>query len=418
MFARMICVVVLISSAAFAKAPSTRPAATFAGHWETTFGPMRLAQKGNTLEGTYGREENPDIIKGTLQAGKFTFRYTETTAAGEGWFRLAADGQSFSGQWREDGHQDWNNWTGKRIDDTDSFTGLWKTSYGRMRLTQNGDTVRGIYSFGGNATIEGTVDGRTLKFKYEQPDGEKGEGTFELSEDARNFSGTWQTAAAKGGAAAPGKWTGSRIVPQPNKIWLVVLEANWEHDLTDNEYSFGVMLRTFFARVPNVAVRHRFFASEADFRRWTAELPYIAEPIVLHISSHGTRDGIICGDKTIDGKTIAECLKGVGDLRLLHFGTCLIAGGEIPRQIHSMLGESARFPISGYANSADWGGSAVIDFTYLDLILSRHMTPADAAKATRKMLSFAGNKGNPGDAIAPADLVIIEPKSTVASQVN
>src|SRR5258705_7603009 len=123
------------------------------------------------------------------------------------------------------------------------------------------------------------------------------------------------------------------------------------------------MLRTFFARVPNVAVRHRFFASEAAFRRWMAELPYIAEPVILHISSHGTHDGIICGGKTIDGKTISECLKDVGDnLKLLHFGACLIAGGDIPRQIHAALGPDATFPISGYANSADWGGSAVIDF--------------------------------------------------------
>ncbi|HEV8607143.1 MAG TPA: hypothetical protein VGQ99_17515 [Tepidisphaeraceae bacterium] len=153
------------------------------------------------------------------------------------------------------------------------------------------------------------------------------------------------------------------------------------------------------ARPPSRA-RHRFFASEADFRRWTAELPYIAEPIILHISSHGTREGILCGGKTIDGKTISECLKDIGDLRLLHFGTCLIAGGDIPRQIHQALGSDARFPISGYANSADWGGSAVIDFTYLDLIFSHNLSPIEAARQTRDMLTFARDRGNPGDAIA------------------
>jgi hypothetical protein len=419
MFARIICVILLITSAASAKATTTRPTDTFAGQWETTFGPMRLTQDGNTIKGAYGSEEEQNSIKGILEGKKFSFCYTESTAAGVGWFTLSNNGQSFRGKWRENGNEAWADWTGKRIDAPESFTGLWKTSYGRMRLRQDGNTVRGTYNFGGNATIEGTIDGRTLKSKYEQPDGEKGEGTFQLSDDAKNFSGTWQTAAAaKGGAAPPGKWTGSRIVPQPGKTWLVVLEANWEHDLTQDEYSFGVMLRTFFARVPNVAVRHRFFASEADFRRWTAELPYIAEPIVLHISSHGSREGIICGEKTIDGKTIAECLKGIGDLRLLHFGTCLVAGGDIPKQIHNALGDSAHFPISGYANSADWGGSAVIDFTYLDLIFSKHLSPAEAARQTRKMLSFATAKGNPGDAITPADLVIIEPKTAMAAGVN
>lgn len=173
------------------------------------------------------------------------------------------------------------------------------------------------------------------------------------------------------------------------------------------------MLRTYFARVPAVKVRHRFFGDEVEFRRWCAELTYLAEPVVLHISSHGEKDGIHCRSGGVIGaKTIAECLKDIGDLRLLHFGTCLVAGGDIPAQIHKELGPTAaRFPISGYANAADWGGSAVIDFTYLDLILARGMTPQAALAQTKRMLTFAGDRHVEGDAIGPAGLVMSEPQA-------
>jgi hypothetical protein len=410
----------ILTSISFA-APATRPAADFSGEWETSYGTMKLTQKGSTITGTYGDDDRYSI-NGTLEGCKLTFTYKDI-APGEGWFEIADDGQSFSGKWRPIGDGRWANWTGKRpadaiaADKADNFTGLWKTSYGRMRLQQNGNTVSGIYNFGGKSTISGTIDGRILKFKYEQPDGEKGEGTFTLAEDSQSFAGKWQ---AQVNNALGGEWTGSRIIPQRGKTWLVVLEANWEHDLTQEEYSYGVMLRTFFARVPKVNIRHRYFGSEADFRRWTAELPYIAEPIILYISSHGTREGIVCGKSTIDGKTISECLKGA-NLQLLHFGTCLIAGGDIPRQIHNNLraaGDKAEFPISGFANSADWAGSAVIDFIYLDLIFSKNLSPSEAVKQTRSMMTFARDKTGAGDVISPADLVIVEPKPAVAAQAN
>jgi hypothetical protein len=386
----------------------------FAGEWDSTYGLLTITQSGKSVTGTYGGAGA--TIKGELTGAKLTFTYTEPTAAGEGWFELAADAASFTGQWRENGAQAWAAWTGKRRAPAvpDNFTGLWKTSYGRMRLHQNGKAVSGCYDFAGGSSISGIVDGQTLKFSYDQPDGERGSGTFELAADAKSFAGTWQ--GGKAGAPVNGAWTGTRILPVPGRTWLVILEANWERDLEEEEYSFGVMLRTFFARVPSVKVRHRFFGDEADFRRWASELRYLAEPVVLHISSHGDKDGIHCGNgASIGGKTIAACLRDIGDLRLLHFGTCLIAGGDIPKQIQNELGDAARFPISGYANSADWGGSAVIDFTYLELILARGLSPADALHQTTHMLTFAGNKHHDGDAIAPAGLVIIEPKAPVAA---
>jgi hypothetical protein len=406
---------------AVADLPAAKPmpaAPTVAGDWDTTYGLMHLKQTDKTLEGVYGPGAQKARITGTLADNKFTFTYAEPNTAGEGWFEFAADGASFTGKWREKGAPVWADWVGKRragvIDSPDTFTGLWKTSYGRMRLRQTGNAVHGIYDFGIGSNITGTVEGRTLKFAYEQPDGEKGAGTFNLSADGREFAGTWKGGNA--GAPMGGAWTGSRVVPTPGRVWLVVLEQNWERDFEEEEYSFGVMLRTFFARVPAVKVRHRFFADEAEFRRWCAELPYLAEPVYLHISSHGDKDGIhTIGGKIIAAQTMADCLRDIGDLRLLHFGTCLVAGGDIPGKIQKLLGESATFPISGYANAADWGGSAVVDFTYFDLMFSRHLSPAEAIEQTKRMLTFAGEHHQEGDAISPAGLVIIEPKPTATA---
>ena len=38
-----------------------------------------------------------------------------------------------------------------------------------------------------------------------------------------------------------------------------------------------------------------------------------------------------------------------------------------------------RFPISGYTTAVNWGASAILEFTYLDLIFSKGLSPAAAA---------------------------------------
>ncbi len=53
--------------------------------------------------------------------------------------------------------------------------------------------------------------------------------------------------------------------------------------------------------------------------------------------------------------------------------------------------EQVAFPISGYTTSVDWGGSALIEFTYLDMILAKHLTPAEAAAKLPELLTFAGD---------------------------
>lgn len=51
-----------------------------------------------------------------------------------------------------------------------SFTGVWfSQQFGRMYLRQVGGDVRGIYEHDNGGTMEGTVDGNMLKFKWLDP---------------------------------------------------------------------------------------------------------------------------------------------------------------------------------------------------------------------------------------------------------
>lgn len=420
--ARLITVIgalLLAFTGALAQKPATKPVEAadtgFSGEWETSYGLMRLTQKGDAVEGGYDfAPGTAATVAGKVQGRKLTFTYVEPNARGEGWFELAADGKSFKGKWRAQGMANWGDWEGVRRGAAGPppgpFEGIFQTTYGRMRLWHKGDAVTGIYEFGGRSTLSGTAKDRVVTLKYEQPDGEKGEVTFTLAADGKSMSGTWKSSAGPDGkpGGPGGKWDATRLAAQPGKVYLVVLEAPWEANLAQQEYSFGLMLRTFFARVPQVEVRHRAIYSEKDLRRWAGELTYMAEPVVLYISSHGTEKGLSLGRDTVGAKAIAEAVRDC-DLRLLHFGSCLIGGGDVPRQIFAELGPQARYPISGFKHTADWGGSAVIDFTYMDLVLGRGMSPAKAVEQTRKMLNFARDKSDPGDAIPAAGLTIFEP---------
>src|SRR5947208_3191065 len=135
-----------------------------------------------------------------------------------------------------------------------NFTGHWLTTFGPMDLTQQGTAVRGTYhGVAGEGTLEGTVAGNVLSFRYQVPV-ERGHG----------FGGQWQPE----GSERSGAWLGRRVMPTAGLTWLIVLEAHWQTSFADREYSFGNMLKEFFARLAHVAVRHRFFNDEASLERW------------------------------------------------------------------------------------------------------------------------------------------------------
>jgi len=404
--------VLFLTPLARAGAPATEAAPTFVGEWQTSYGKMKLSALAGGLAGTYGITGVDGTIEGTLDATgkKLTFKYIEPGVKGEGWFELSADGKAFAGKWRPNGAKDWQDWAGKRVPPPDTFTGLWRTNFGAMRIVQEGKAVRGTYQMGAGSKVTGEVDGRTAKFTYQEPGGAKGEGTFTLSADGQTFAGTWKQTAGPGvepGKGVGGKWEGTRAVPKSGIVWLVVLEARWERGMDGHEYSYGEMLKAYFTRVPWVQVRHRFITDEASVRRWCEDVKFIAEPVVLYFSSHGTKEGLTCDGKTIGAQALIECVKDC-DLKLLHFGACDVAGGDVPRKIIDATG--GRFPISGFTKPADWGGSAVVDFAYLDLVLARGMGPKSAADQVKKMISFARENSAPGDAIEGMGLVVAEGK--------
>lgn len=375
----------------------------FAGRWHSTFGPMELVRQGNQVQGYYVFRGTRCTLDGTLQNGKLVFTYQEPGLAGEGWFELTRKGKSFAGQWHAEGDPAWRPWVGTRL----GFDGLWETDFGRMRLVQEGDRIHGFYELGGGSAVEGQLASNELTFTYREPH-TQGEGRFLMADDGLTFQGEWRQEGAPGWLP----WQGVRALPR-DLTWLVVLEVPWHTIHADRDYSFGTMLSEFFSRQPGVRMRHRFFTNEATLRRHCRELTLIAEPVVLLIATHGQPHGIPVDGGTVDVQAVGDCLRYAWDLKLLHFSACLLMQDPAVVEQWRGLAERLGFAISGYSTSVDWGASAILEFAYLELILSRGMTPAEAAEQVGKLLPFAGEEEVPGGAFAPAGFRIVVPDASV-----
>ncbi len=371
---------------------------TFAGRWLTTFGPMELQETNDVIQGAYWYQGVANRIEGKLKKGRLVFLYQDAHGPGEGWFELTKGGQ-FQGQYRLNGAEQWFPWNGQR-----EWNGIWDTSFGRMRLNHDGDRIHGCYDGATSGRVDGRTDGKRFVFKYVEANA-KGEGWFELDDGAMNFRGAWRPE----GTVKWGDWTGQRVVARPNLTWLVVIEAHWQRSLGDAEYSYGEMLRTFFARVPTVAVRQRYFNDGPSLERWCRELIYVPEPAVVLISSHGTQAGVGVHHHTIEPKRVVDHLREASSVQLLHFATCLVLKEDKSGDFVKRIGTTAPFPISGYTTSVDWGGSAILEFNYFDLMLSKHLSPEDAAKTMLKMIAWAGDKSPPGSPYGAAGFRFFKP---------
>jgi hypothetical protein len=364
----------------------------FAGRWITTYGPMELQQDERGIRGTYWYQGIPCTIDGQLLPdGRFSFRYKDPSGVGQGWFELTSYGQ-IRGSYCLEGFDQSQDWTGQR-----EWDGVWDTSFDRLRLVQGDETrVNGFYDGFGPARIEGTLEGKRLVFRYIEPK-VQGEGWFELADDALAFAGSWRP----DGAPAWGDWHGRRVFPHPGLTWLVVIEAHWQRSLADGEYSYGEMLRAFFARLPQVAVRHRYFNDETSLARWCRELMYIPEPAIVLISSHGLSEGVTVNGQTIDTKLVINILRAACNIKLLHFAACLMLKEENAGDFARRIGVTVPYPISGYTTSIDWGGSAILEFSYFDMILGKGMTPEQAAGLLPTLITYAGDKA-PAESPYPA----------------
>ena len=261
------------------------------------------------------------------------------------------------------------------------WAGLWDTDYGRMRLMQVGKRVEGAYAGSSHGSLNGTERGETVSFRYKEKRA-SGEGRFTLSADGREFAGQWRSGAK--GEWKP--WNGRRAEPTPGITWLVVLEAYWQRSLAEPEYAYGSMLRELFARQPLVRVRQRFFHDTGSLLHWCSEVAYLAEPAIVMIASHGLPDGLSVRGEIVETRRVLESLGDADNLRLLHFSSCLVGadGRDLLR--------GRPWPVSGYATSVDWGASALLEFTYLDRMLNRGLSPARAAAALKKLVPYSGKR--------------------------
>ena len=364
----------------------------FQGRWFTTFGSLLLEQRGATLAGTYQYGATQGRSEGVARGGLFKFSYTEPSETGTGEFRLLRAGK-FAGRYTPRGQKAALRWEGHR-----GWDGIWETGFGRLRLVHEDRVVHGFYAGAGDPTLRGRAKDGTLTFRYRERDA-SGEGRFTLAEGLESFTGEFRAR----GRRDRQPWNGHRVAPAPGVTWLVVLEAHWQRSLAEPDFAFGSMLRELFARRPNVRVRQRFFHDGESLRHWCGELRFIAEPVVLLIASHGRAEGLSVHGRVIDTARVLDSLRWAESLQLLHFSSCLV-GLDRDKALRGRP-----FAVSGYTTNVDWGASALLEFTYLDLVLNRGLSPAAAAAQLPKLVPYAGRHAPRGSAYRAAGLRFVGP---------
>jgi hypothetical protein len=373
----------------------------FSGRWLTTYGSMELTQARVRVHGAYRYLGQDCLLEGRVEGRRLVFAYREPNARGEGWFELKRGGKALTGGYRPEGAEHWGPWDGVRV----GFDGVWQTPFGLLRLVEDGDRVRGYYEAGGAATLEGTRAGADLQFSYTEPRA-WGRGRFSLADDGYHFSGEWQP----DGTEQWSPWPGQRVLPRPNVTWLVIFEAPWQRSFQEPEYSFGAMLREFFARLPHVRVRQRFFGDGAALRRCCRELYYLSEPTIVLVATHGLAEGLTVGGETVPLPDLLEAVEDAGDLRLLHFSSCLVLHDSARVEGLQAFCDRTGTPVSGYRTAVNWGASAIVEFAYLELLLNHGLSPAEAAAELARQLPFAGDRGVRGGAFPPAGFRIVTPR--------
>jgi len=211
-----------IHSLAAPVAPPPPPVSgpNFAGSWDTgRWGTMTLVQDGTQVFGNYSYADG--VIEGNVtpgDSGTFVLRYRWRNQSGGskgvGYFTLAADAKSFKGGWTEGENLNGNgqSWDGVRTADAPAppptFTGLWDTEWGKIRLAQGVTEANGTYEYGGGL-LEGVVENKTFRFRWtNRLTGETGMGQFKLATYGKTFEGTWGVGTSYSGG---GTWNGSRL---------------------------------------------------------------------------------------------------------------------------------------------------------------------------------------------------------------
>ncbi|MBA3391697.1 MAG: hypothetical protein H0T89_03585 [Deltaproteobacteria bacterium] len=76
-----------------------------------------------------------------------------------------------------------------------NVSGTYDSNWDKVRLTQDGDRVRGTYVCCGGGTIDGRIiEGRIIRYRWQQPSA-SGLGVWKI-EPGGQLSGTWGTASS------------------------------------------------------------------------------------------------------------------------------------------------------------------------------------------------------------------------------
>jgi hypothetical protein len=209
--------------------PAMATNADFSGQWDTktdknwTYA-LDLEQHGNKVEGTYvAMNGDPGTIEGKVNGKVLKFKWTQGEFEGTGQFSMGSDGNSFTGVYQADANPKLGpeylqgSWSGTRKA-TPGFGGVWDTKTDKnwtyvITLIQKGKNVNGTYVAmnGDTGEIAGKVNGKVLKFAWEQGEFE-GTGQFSLAADGKTFTGVYQTDPTPklGPEYLQGTWSGTK----------------------------------------------------------------------------------------------------------------------------------------------------------------------------------------------------------------
>ena len=142
---------------------------------------------------------------------------------------------------------------------------------------------------------------------------------------------------------------------------------------------------------------------------------YIAEPVVVVVATHALPHGITVDGQTIEVASLVDILKLGGNVKLLHFSACLLMQDPASVAQFRQLAAQTGLAISGYKTSVDWAASAIIEFTFLEMVLGRGLTPQAAAQQLPKLLPFSGERVGASSVFRAADFTIVLPQDHVAA---
>ena len=395
------------------------PVSDLAGVYDTSYGRLELCRVGTRVYGFCAGKSALDSRRGTrlwgVQDGqRIKLSYSGAEGLGQVWFEVEPNGQ-LTGRWTESGAESGTEpregaWAGTRIPDAtamSAFSGLWKTDHGYLRLSGSSAGLLGTYSSSTGSVLEGRVDAETLRCVFREDAG-NGLAEFQLSADGSRLKGRWKLDGKADDEWED--WSGTRVEPVPGLVWLVILEARWEKTLREREYAFGDMLAEHFsmASARHVRVRRRSFHDSADFHRFASEVCFLAEPVLLVVSSHGTPEGILVHDEVIRPDQIATALRPADHLIALHLSGCSLMAGQVPVLIRSALGTDATLSISGYTTDVAWNASAIADYIYLSLILLHGLKPAAAVRQAHQLAPFTANEIQASAAFPALGLTLLD----------